>query len=294
MRKFRSLISFLFAITLVSCENSTNQYGSTMEMPHINDDEQKALMEIYNCLHFEDNNSHHGWDKWWQLDWQGVTFRFDSISEEYYVVKLYLGAIPDRRDSYIPDVFASFTRMESFSLKCGLNKNELNIPESLCSLPLKYLEISNAGGKLPTNFTDLASSLEELYIYSCPIGNEIIERLEQLTKLKYCELENCGLSGKVPFINYANFENDVVFSFPANDYSEMDWEYFNSLDNLPKLPYVHHNKIKGTPEDVENIIKRAPYSYKHFMDYFRRMYDNPIFDDWNNSDIAINIYNSLL
>lgn len=313
MKHLLLTVAFLSAILFCSCsaEEDEPHFDYNSYWTYIDETEQEGISTLYYALGLDDDRSYEGWSKCLKsrffhspdstyniTQFEGLTFGYDSISNRFVVkrMSLYGKYTPDGFS--LPDIFDKFKHLESFELK--LTRGALiEIPSTLCDLPLKELCIYPAGsvgsaiylkGTFPKNFGKLAETLEILDIENSRYGNKFLDLiLEKFRNLKECylicnnftgevpenldkfsaKLEMCNLNynhftGKVPYLE--NWQT-VEYSLYQNQFTEFDWRYF---DNFKDFRDFYNQKICPPNFKENNISGKFPeYFNQEFFDYYR-------------------------
>ena len=272
MKKIFVIFSSMIAFCLCACSEG-QEPKEEWKAPDYAEGEYEAMMEIYEALHLDKSDYYNGRVNFWgskiNWRWNGVTREYDPETSKYYVTKLKLENLPYASDAYLPDVFDRFSRLEELCINGEyiINDEEipgkyetvtlLKFPASICECRLDALKFNAFKGIAPSNFSNLANTLEYLCIYNTEVGNELLAALDGFTKLKEAYLMHNGFTGKIPFLGQCS-----VTIFDNNDFTEFNWEYLKSRDTLMRLPSLLGNgNLQGPWKMTAEEIHLKDYTY---------------------------------
>ena len=237
-------IYFLFTTLLLACQKEkvvVIHDGSTIRL-----NKNDSLVMIK----FHESMGGFGWDLKDCNTWQYVTFEYDSLLNESFVVAIQGGVGFMQQQGEIPKEIGELSRLRIFFVQDISNRLGGVLPMEIFNCPLEYFHVeANIFGELTSDVSKIANTIHHFYVQGNCLSGQLPREFGLFKNLvSPLGLLNNRFSGFLPK-EFSSIKGGVFLL--QNNISTIEWEFFDTPLNEAWEVIMWGNQLKGEiPEHV--------------------------------------------
>lgn len=241
----KTIIScFLFMSLLFACQKDEvmeTPKGSTIRL---NKNDSLVMVK------FHESMGGFGWDLKDCNTWKYVTFEYDSLLNESFVVAIQGGVGFMQKQGELPKEIGELSRLRIFFVQDISNRLGGVLPMEIFNCPLECFHVeANVSGELTSNVGRIANTVHYFYVQGTYLSGQLPREFGLFKNLvSPLGLLNNRFSGFLPK-EFSSIKSGVFLL--QNNISTIEWEFFDTPLSEACEVQMWDNQLKGEiPEHV--------------------------------------------
>lgn len=243
-------------ILLSACQKNDDADISAGNFIHLNKSDSLVMIK------FHESMGGFGWDLNDCNSWKYITFEYDTVSNESYVIAIQCGIGFMQNKGHLPKELGKLSKLRVFFIQDPSHQLSGELPMEIFNCPLEYFHLeADVEGELTPDVGKIAETVYHFYIQGTHLSGQLPREFGLFQNLNTpLGLLNNKFSGFVPK-EFSSIKKGVFLL--QNNISSIEWEFFNVGKNNAWEVLMWNNELKGEIPD-----------YVFETDYWKTFYYN--------------------